>query len=517
MKARPAPPPASRPPSGFARWRVPVIAVSLLIVVAGIGFLVWSQKKAQHYEEAYKKGEKLWTERQPEPALAALRAAAKIDPDDPGLWLLIGRCEYVLRQPDRAVQAWQEALKRDPAFAPALFERGREAFVRHVAGRMPPPVDPATKWLPQALAPAGGGDEVTRIMADFRAGSGCSPEAARFAKGAFDLLEGRYRDAYAGLQAYADSTVWDEAGPALAGIAALFAALPDRAEKALSQALLLRPDNPRLQLRAQARYLQGNYEGARADYRDAGVEKEAEPLFATRIPMQGCILWLRADAGVDVTGSSVSAWHDQSPKHHDAIPKESDPGPTLNPSAVRGRPAIGFAGTKDGLKLPDDFDDLGAGLSLFVVGEPQTDAGEPWSFILLATPASGAGMDEAFIGRRRQYDQIVYASETLKSGPQRVVPGVDPAKGADIFGAIHETSEKFRFYKRGQVVGTGTLPVPRKTKRTRNRVGPGFTGPVAEILVYNRPLTELERLGVEVYLEDRYFPAAKGAEAAEKR
>ncbi|HUR38188.1 MAG TPA: hypothetical protein VM222_01790, partial [Planctomycetota bacterium] len=153
MKARPAPPP-SRPLTGIARYRAPVIAVSLVIVLAGVALLIWSQKKAQHYDEAVRKGEKLWSERQAEPALSALRSAAKIDDGDPGLWLLIGRCEFVLRHPERAVEAWEEALRRDPACKPALFERGKEAFGRHVARRIPPPIDEATRWLPPALAPA---------------------------------------------------------------------------------------------------------------------------------------------------------------------------------------------------------------------------------------------------------------------------------------------------------------------------------------------------------------------------
>jgi len=66
---------------------------------------------------------------------------------------------------------------------------------------------------------------------------------------------------------------------------------------------------------------------------------------------------------------------------------------------------------------------------------------------------------------------------------------------------------RVRLFKRGAAVGTGTLILPRKTLRTRNRVGAGLKGHVAEVVLYNRSLSELERLGVESYLNDRYFPA----------
>jgi hypothetical protein len=48
-------------------------------------------------------------------------------------------------------------------------------------------------------------------------------------------------------------------------------------------------------------------------------------------------------------------------------------------------------------------------------------------------------------------------------------------------------------------------------------VGAGLKGHVAEVLLYNRSLSELERLGVEAYLKDRYFPEAAAAPPPEKR
>ncbi len=481
------------------------------MVIGGSALLIWSQKKAQQYEEAFKKAMTLWSKREAEPCLAEFRKASKYDGRDPELWVMIGRAESMLGRSDRAGEAWAEALKRDPEYKPALFERGKEVLVRHIAQRLPPAVDAATGWLPQGLQPVGrvqgGADEVARIQADLRAAATHAPDMGRFAKGAFYLLDGHYREAQPHFQAYSEANGWDAPAMALGGIAAHYGAIPDRAESAISAALALQNEKAWLKIRAETRYLQANYDGARADYKEAGLEKEAEPLFARRIPSQALILWLKSDAGVETSGATVSKWADQSGGKHDAtISKEGAVGPQLVPSAIRGHPAVGFSEKENELALPDGFEEFDAGVSVFVVGEPQTEPGDPWSFLLLATAVTGAGRIEILLGKRRELDQIVYSVEDVRSKTQPYVKGVPPAKGFEGFSAIHEPSEAVRIYKRGQPAGSGTLALPRKVLRTRNKVGSGLKGQIAEILLYKRSLSELERLGVEAYLKDRYFP-----------
>jgi tetratricopeptide (TPR) repeat protein len=495
--------------SPLVRHRALILTGCAIAVLATIAFLVYAQKKSKDYEEAFKRGEKAWKEREADRATTEWRKAAKIDDRDPELWVLIGRAELVAGRPDLASTAWEEALKREPAYKPALFERGKEALGRYVAGRVPPPLDKAG-WLSQGLE--AGTDEAKKILADLRESAGGGPGYTKFAAGAIHLLDGKYREAQPSLQEYSDQTGWDTTAVALVGIAAHYAINPVRAEAALTAALTKRSEKSWLQTRAASRFLQSNLEGAKADYKEAGLEKETEPLFARRIPSKGLILWLRADAGVEAAGGAVSKWADQSDKHHDAVPKEGAAGPQLTPSALRGRAAILFAGD-EGLYLPDGFEDFSAGLSVFVVGEPMTEKTESWSFVFLATAARGAGRIEALVGGRRESDQVVYAAEDLQSQTKPFVAGIAPAKGFESFSAVHEPAGTARLFKRGASAGNGMLILPRKTLRTRNRVGAGLKGHVAEIVLYNRSLTEMERLGVDTYLNDRYFPAPP----AEKR
>jgi hypothetical protein len=225
------------------------------------------------------------------------------------------------------------------------------------------------------------------------------------------------------------------------------------------------------------------------------------------------ILWLKSDTGVELNGATVSKWVDQSKAKNDAAPKEADGGPKVTASAVRGKPAILFAGGEDELRLPDGFEDFSAGLSMFVVGEPLTEKSEGWAFLFLATAARGAGRIEALIGGRRESDQVVYAAEDLQSQVKPFVAGVPPTKAFESYSAIHEPSGTARLFKRGAPAGNGTLILPRKTLRTRNRVGTNLKGQVAEVVLYNRSLTEMERVGVDAYLNERYFAAP----APEKR
>jgi len=494
-----------------------IFAVLGVIGLCTCSWLYWSQKKAAEYEEAYRKGLKSWEQRDAEHALPHLRKAAKVDPTDPELWVLIGRAELASNRVDRALEAWEQALQREPGFKPALFERGKEAFCRHVAGRIPAPVDRATGWLSLQPGP-GAADEIQRIWGDLKAGAYTTPEFTSFAKGANDFLEGRYKDAAQGFRGYADKNGWDAAAVALAGIANHYGALPNRAEAAMTAALALKFEKAWVRIRAEAKYLQANYEGAKEDYKLADLEKEAEPLFARRIPTPGMVLWLRADQGVEVRGDSVSKWADQSGGKRDAASKDAEVGPKVSAAAVKGLPAIQFSGGLDELRLPDGFEDFSAGLSMFVVGEPAAQAGEAWSFVSLATGQAGALPIEACIGGRRESDAIVFAVEDFKSASPPYVAGPAAVKEFEELGAIEEPSGAVRVYKRGQPVASGKLTLPSKTVRTRNRVGAGFKGRTAEILVYNRSLTDLERLGVDAYFKDRYFPGSPAAApSAEKR
>lgn len=61
-------------------------------------------------------------------------------------------------------------------------------------------------------------------------------------------------------------------------------------------------------------------------------------------PLTGLVLWLRADAGITLSGSNVSHWADQSGNSNDYVQATSGKQPTVTASAINGLPAITFDG-----------------------------------------------------------------------------------------------------------------------------------------------------------------------------
>ena len=185
---------------------------------------------------------------------------------------------------------------------------------------------------------------------------------------------------------------------------------------------------------------------------------------------------------------------------------------------MKTRAAILFSAKDDDLRLPEGFEDFSAGLSVFAVGETPTDPGDLWAFIDLGTAGQGTSGMKIALGRVRESEQVVYSVEDLQFQMRPFVEAMPPGKGFEGISAIQDASKMVRLYKRGQPLANGTLLVPRKVNRKINRVGANFKGQLAEILLYKRSLSELERIGVEAYLKDRYFPGgAAAAPPAEKR
>ncbi|HVX65406.1 MAG TPA: hypothetical protein VHA11_02325, partial [Bryobacteraceae bacterium] len=75
---------------------------------------------------------------------------------------------------------------------------------------------------------------------------------------------------------------------------------------------------------------------------------------AQTVPTQNLKLWLKADTGVTLNGTTVSKWADQSGNATDATQTNASLQPVLQTNAVNGRPALQFNGTNQylGFKLP---------------------------------------------------------------------------------------------------------------------------------------------------------------------
>lgn len=88
------------------------------------------------------------------------------------------------------------------------------------------------------------------------------------------------------------------------------------------------------------------------------------------LDVDSCVLWLKADAGVTLNGSTVSAWADQSGNGNDAVQATAANQPLYVANQLNGEPVIRFDGSNDYLIIADDATMRGMyGLSIYVVGK----------------------------------------------------------------------------------------------------------------------------------------------------
>ena len=229
-----------------------------------------------------------------------------------------------------------------------------------------------------------------------------------------------------------------------------------------------------------------------------------------KAPPAGLQMWLRADQGVKLNGSTVAAWLDQSAAGNSGVQDKPGAQPTLLPNAPGGRPSIRFDGTDDFLSLPEGFNDFRAGLTAFVVVRPAP--GGSWSrFIDLDI---GPQCENIVFGRKDAPDKLgfwVYTNSVTK-GKVEALGAVIPNE-VQAFCAHLAPGGRVTLYKNGVPVGAGDTSMPKSTSRKPNTLAksnsgagdPLFKGEFFEILLYNRALTDAERVYVEAYLNAKYL------------
>ena len=94
-------------------------------------------------------------------------------------------------------------------------------------------------------------------------------------------------------------------------------------------------------------------------------------------------LWLKADAGVTITGSGVSTWSDQSVVGHHANQTTDGYRPLVVSNALAGKPVIRFDGVNDSMSVAANSSAMitTTGYTTFVVFNPlsiKTDLSNPW-------------------------------------------------------------------------------------------------------------------------------------------
>jgi len=229
-------------------------------------------------------------------------------------------------------------------------------------------------------------------------------------------------------------------------------------------------------------------------------------------PTSGLKLWLEADAGVTLNGSTVSQWADQSGSGTNASQGTSASQPILVANALNGKPAVRFDGSNDYMTFNLPINGL-TGMTVFLVSSNRANqtAGSSqaeyaaifwnettsWGTVYLSPFQSQVAWR---FGTTQVYNRQIYTRpSSVGSGYTRTTMKHDGPAGTDTL------------YVNGVQVqsATGKLSALTGHQDTGN-LGRGynnntyFNGDIVEVLVYNRALSDSERQSVEQYLDGKY-------------
>lgn len=209
----------------------------------------------------------------------------------------------------------------------------------------------------------------------------------------------------------------------------------------------------------------------------------------TQLP--GLRMWLRSDQGVQLNGTFVSQWTDQSGNGNHAASSPNAYRPVYTPDAINGLPALSFDGIDDFLQFPEIADVR----TVFWVIREHPEANSSTSRPLLGW---NGGLN--FLrGDNMQLWNGLYASPQVFNGQTRL-------NGNNVVGTNALLLPGFN------VVGLRTAGAVQASHLTQeaNIFYRTWWGDFAELIVFDEPLSDAQMAQVEAYLFDRYVPVYSG-------
>lgn len=211
------------------------------------------------------------------------------------------------------------------------------------------------------------------------------------------------------------------------------------------------------------------------------------------VPTEGCILWLDAtdidgDGTPEADGNtnSVATWTDKSGLNHHATHTDSSRHPRRKPNGLSGLPVVQFDGINDYLQFPE-LNDIRT--VFWVLKDEAVDGGGN-----SRRPLLGHNSTYNF---HREYGKIWhggYAATGIKNGSTWL-------NGSIIDGTQTELPEG---YNQVALI-TSEAVTANRLSDDRHIADRTWFGDIAEVIIYNRGLTETERLTVENHLNQKWF------------
>lgn len=231
------------------------------------------------------------------------------------------------------------------------------------------------------------------------------------------------------------------------------------------------------------------------------------------IPTSGLAFWVKADAGVSLNGSAVTQWSDQSGNGRHATQSTTSSQPILVANGLGGKPALQFDGVDDFLQFGLPINGW-TGMTIVMVssstGDPSGGAngGENaplfwdetaswgWTFLSPFQTSVKLRFGTTQTGNLSAYSRPAAIGSSMTTTISKHDGATDTlyVNGSQVWSAGGKTAS---------IAGAvGTPWIGRGAGSTF------FSGRIAEILVYNRAITDDERQTIETALADKYTASA---------
>ncbi len=215
------------------------------------------------------------------------------------------------------------------------------------------------------------------------------------------------------------------------------------------------------------------------------------------LPNSGLQLWLRADAGITLNGAnSVASWTDQSPNGFVLSQANASYQPKLVTNELKGHPVLNFGGNILQTASNVDVFKGNTNWTVFLVAQPGTSQ-PTYADILDQTHDSVSFAIEQNGGNTNQFgfgNDLI----TLSSSKMQMVSSVKSSTTQqDYINGLQIANVS---------VGSFTPAVRKFAVGGWVTGGRNYNGKIAEVLIYNRALSVAERMAVESYLGQKYFP-----------
>ena len=236
--------------------------------------------------------------------------------------------------------------------------------------------------------------------------------------------------------------------------------------------------------------------------------------------VSGLALWLESDTITQTDGTKVASWNDLSGNDYDAVQPDATRQPTVETGEINGLPVVRFAGNQF-LESTIVSNLITAGAcTIFVVAKASsitTNETNTWKNNCIY--GDGDATDAGFFGCH-----LKSATPTVHSflwdGVDKAPTGKTIAIGTAFIHTFHHAGgtlfngkDDTRSASMSSVAAGNitTLTNGFRIGTNRDLAGRFFTGDVAALIIYNRALTEAERVNIEGFLSNKYGITAGSA------